>query len=339
MPTRRGGEYGQGVRRLICGIGLAVVGVLGAGCLNSACFVKDCDDSGQNCSCSMSNCGEGAQFDTSTNRCRCLQGFLLVQGQCMKASEANGYCGAGQRWENDGCVPDNCPPGEEVDHATGHCMSRLALNELAAKQLGVQVGTGQKLGCPEGQKLVVDGQNAVCVPLAQTCARDESWDGKACVKLNACPAGAAYDEKQKQCVQFAKANGTDEMKVELGKWSASHFGPDNGDGTPAFCNAFSRKPYLFSVNPGATAAIKVQLAMAFEGAEISKGVLTTQAAFDPIGGVPQKGMAEIEASAKAIFATLQKGGGRSDAASFVTTVRCSIVNSSKPKPVPSTGGL
>ena len=43
--------------------------------------------------------------------------------------------------------------------------------------MGVNVGAGQKLGCPEGQKLVIDGPSAACA-LAQTCARDENSTGR-----------------------------------------------------------------------------------------------------------------------------------------------------------------
>ena len=319
---------------------LIVFAAAAPGCFNSACFVKDCDESGNNCKCSVSNCADGSTFDTTTNQCRCVDGTFSVQGQCLPQAEANAYCGAGKRWQGEGCVSDRCASGEELDQSTGKCVSRQAVNQLAAQQLGVQVGAGQQLGCPEGQKLIVDGANAVCVPLALTCARDETWDGKACVKVGACAAGSAWDPAQAKCVEFAKANGSDELKVDVAKWLATNYGPDGGAGTPAFCGAFAKKPYLFSVGTGSSATLRIQIALTFQGNEVSKGLLQVTAVFDPaITPVPPKGAAEVEASARAIFASLQRGGGRSEASTAFTTVKCGLISASKPKPVPATGGL
>jgi hypothetical protein len=311
-----------------------------AGCASSTCFLKTCDDDG-NCKCSVSNCGDGSSFDFKTQRCKCDQGNVSVQGQCMAPDDANAFCGQTQHWEGTGCVSNGCRPGDELDQSTGKCIPHEQVNALAAQSLGVQVGQGQKLGCPDGQKLIVDGPNAACVPLAQTCAHDEAWNGQACVKTAQCSAGSSWDAAQGQCVVFAKPSGTtEEKKVDVAQWAQTNFGVNGGPGTAAFCGAFAKKPYLFGINAGASATIRATLNLAFEGGDVAKGNVSAQAVFDSsAAAVPPRGVAEIEASAKALLAALVKGGGKSATPTATTTVKCAIVSAAKPVAVPATGGL
>jgi hypothetical protein len=316
---------------------LVSLGILAAGCAGGTCLFRVCEDNGE-CRCSISNCGEGADFDTRSNRCRCLRGYHLVGGQCLLPQEANAYCGVGQHWEARGCVTDSCGPGEELDQGTGRCAPKEQLNKVASN-LGVSLGQGQKLGCPEGQKLIVDGANAVCVPLAQTCTRDETWNGKECVKVQQCPAGASWDAAQGQCVAFTKGTA-EEVTVDVAQWAAMNFGQPNGPGTPAFCGSFSKKPYLFGIHPGSSAMLRVNVMLSFPENEVAKGTVQTQAIFEHNGGaVPPKAASEIDASAKSMFATLVKGAGRSGAPVTSTLVKCAVVSAAKPLPVPATGGL
>jgi hypothetical protein len=302
--------------------------VAAPGCLSNACLLTVCD--GPYCRCSASTCGEGASFDESIGRCRCLPGRALVRGRCVSPRVATAYCGAGYHFENGGCAPNRCRPGDELDHATGLCIPHERVNQVAGN-MGVNVGVGQKLGCPEGQKLVIDGPNAACVPLA----------GKACVKvLETCPSGSAWDADQGKCVTFAKESPSEGLAVDVAQWAKANYGPDGGNGSAAFCNAFTKKPGSFGVNEGSTAMIRVSITAAFPEGQVAKGTVQTSATFAASGHpVPAKGAAEVQAAAQALLAPLAEQGGRAGAPSVMTTVRCAVVNAARPQAVPATGGL
>lgn len=313
------------------------VPLLASGCPENACFLTVCQNG--HCRCSISSCGEGAAFDTKQNRCRCLKGFIPLAGQCMTPAQANAYCGIGQHFENGGCAPNQCGAADELDQSTGLCVPRDRVNQVA-NNMGVSVGAGQKLGCPPGQKLVLDGSNAACVPLAQTCARDETWTGQACAKVGNCPTGQIWNPSLAQCVQYATGSASDELVVDVQQWAYANYGPSGGMGTSAFCSSFAKKPLSFGLVEGATSFVRVSLVMSFLGGEISKGTMQTTAVFDGSGNpVPARGAAEVDIAARSIFGTLTLGGGRANALSASTTVKCAVVNAAKPQPVPATGGL
>ena len=317
-------------------LGLAAAAL--PGCLNNACLLTVCD--GPYCRCSVSMCGEGATYDNRSGHCLCLPGRSLVGGHCLSPRVANVYCGPGYRFENGGCYPNQCRPGDELDHATGMCIPHEQVNQVAGN-MGVNVGVGQKLGCPEGQKLVIDGPKAACVPLAQTCARDETFDGNACVKVaQSCPTGAAWDAAQGQCVEFAKESPSEGLAVNVAQWALANYGPDGGNGNPAFCNAFTKKPWSFGVNEGSTAMVRVAVTTTFPEGQIARGTVQTAATFAGSGNpVLAKGAAEVQAAAKSVLAPLVEQGGRAASPSVTTTVRCAVVNAARPQAVPATGGL
>jgi hypothetical protein len=315
------------------------LGAFVEGCWPNPCLVQICD--GPYCRCAVSACGEGASYDRRTGRCRCRQGRVLFGGHCLSPRVADAYCGAGYRWQGGGCTPVAvCRPGDELDHATGMCIPHEQVNQVASN-MGINVGPGQKLGCPEGQKLVIDGQAAACVPLEQTCARDETWNGSACAKtVNTCPEGSSWDATQQQCVAFAKESPSEGLAVDVAQWAVSRFGRDGGDGQPAFCNAFAKKPWSFAVNDGSSAAVRIAVTLSFPESQIARGVVETRAVFAASGNpVPPKGAAEIDAAAKAVAAPLLEQGGRAAAPSTTTTVRCIVTNAGRPLAVPATGGL
>ena len=320
--------------------GILGLGAAAPGCLTNTCLMTTCD--GPYCRCTLSTCGEGAAYDNRIRRCRCLPGHALVGGHCLSPRVANAYCGAGYHWEHDGCYPDQvCHPGDELDYATGKCIPREQVNRVA-NNMGVNVGPGQKLGCPPGQKLVIDGEEAACVPLEQTCARDETWNGQACVKAAtpACAEGSTWDAAQKRCVEFAKENPDQGLAVNVGQWAHASYGPDGGNGAPAFCNAFAKRPWSFGVNEGSSAMVRVTVTMQFPEAQIARGTVQTQTTFAASGTpVPPKAAAEVSAAAKAVLAPLVEQGGRAATPGATTTVRCLVVNAAKPVPVPATGGL
>ena len=163
------------------------------------------------------------------------------------------------------------------------CIPHAQVNQVA-NRMGVNVGAGQKLGCPEGQKLVIMGSSAACVPLAQTCTRDETFDGKACVKVQrSCPEGSAWDDAQRKCVEFAKESPSEGLAVNVGQWIVASYGPDGGNGTAAFCNAFAKKPWRFGVNEGSTATVRVAVTAVFPEGQIAKGTVQTAATFAASG--------------------------------------------------------
>ncbi len=315
------------------GAGVALL----TGCPSNSCFLKICE--GNNCRCSISSCSEGAAFDVKTNRCRCLKGFLSVAGQCLTPQAANAYCGKGHHFENGGCVQDRCRPGDEIDTSTGWCIPHDQVNKVASN-IGVAVGQGQQLGCPAGTKLVIDGPTAACVPLSQTCARDETWNGTACVKIVQCPTGSMWDTALGRCAQYAQGTGSDELSVNVGQWAQTNYGPNNGTGTTAFCGEFAKKPWSFGVSEGNTAVVRITVMMSFPDGQIAKGVVQATSVFDNSGNpVPPKGASEVESAARSMFATLAQGGGRANAPTASTTVKCAVVNAAKPQPIPATGGL
>ncbi|AKT39784.1 hypothetical protein [Chondromyces crocatus] len=326
--------------RIVAGaatLAFAVVAPL-AGCRGGdMCFLKVCV--GKNCRCSLSSCGEGAGFDIQQNRCRCLKGHIPVAGQCLTKPDADAYCGLGRHWEDSGCAQDTCRPGDEIDQRTGLCVPREQVNQVASG-MGVSVGQGEVLGCPEGTRLIVDGPTAACVPLSQTCAPDETWTGQACAKSVRCATGSIWDPQRGQCVQYAQGSSSDELLIDVASWVTASYGPAGGTGTASFCSGFANKPLSFGILEGSTAVVRVAITLAFPDREIAKGVSQTVSVFDASGNpVPAKGAADVDAAARQIATPLILGGGRASAQSATTTVKCPVTHAAKPRPVPAVGGI
>jgi hypothetical protein len=277
------------------------------------------------------------------NRCRCVQGYSLIEGNCLDAADTAAFCGTGHHFDGKGCALDQCRAGDELDQSTGLCIPHEQVNKVASN-LGVTVGQGQKLGCPAGQKLILDGQNAACVPLSQTCARDETWNGQACVKPAPCAQGATWDSAQNRCIEYVvvpppAAPPEEPKKIDVAQWAAAHFGPNGGNGAAAFCGGFSKKPFLFGLSEGQSVTVKVGITMTFADGDIAKGAVSTLSVYEHSSAVVSpKGAMEVDAAAKGVLAPLLKGGGRATVAAVETTVKCSVVSAAKPVPVPS-GGL
>ena len=325
-------------RRLVLG-GLGALGMAGAalattGCPENSCFLKYCENG--RCSCPVSSCPDGAAFDIKQNRCRCVVGFFDVAGQCLDQTHANAYCGKGYAFQGGGCVQLQCRPGDHLDLQTGLCVPK----EQVAQQAGVQLGQGQKVGCPAGQVLVVDSGASACVPAAQSCAKDEVWNGSACQKTAACQTGSTWDPTRNQCVGYTNGGGEGALSVDVATWSASNYGPNGGPGTPSFCSTFAKKPYSFGIAPGSSAVVRVQITMSFADQSIQKGQLFTAPVFDVSNGpVGAKGTADVQAGAYTTFEALVAGGGHASVASFSTSVKCTVTNSAKPQAVPESGGF
>jgi hypothetical protein len=310
------------------GFGALVV----AGCPKNACFFQTCING--KCECSISSCVDGAEFDLQQNTCVCVEGRVSVQGQCLTQAAADAFCGKGYTYGAEGCKVTLCGEGQQRDEASGACVASADL----AQKLGVPVGEGEKLGCPPGNVLVLEGDEGTCVPAEQACARDEAWNGTACVKVGSCPTGSAWNTATNQCVAYASSG--EEVAVDVMRWSDANYGPNGGNGTAAFCNQFSRTPWRFGVPEGQSATVQVVIDMAFPGGQVNAGTVRTAPSYTTTSTpVPAKGAESVQASAQSIFSTLVMGGGKASAASAQTTVKCRIVNASKPLPVPATGGF
>src|SRR5882724_6894480 len=210
-------------------IGFLLVASLAAtGCPANTCFLT------VNGRCKWSSCPDGAEFDTAKRGCACKPDRIALSGGCLTAEAANQYCGKGAHFENGGCVATRCPPGLTIDQDTGYCMTPQQTTQVASN-MGVQIGQNQKLGCPPGEQLVVEGQQAACVPVKQTCGRDEVWDGRACKKTLQCPPGSGYDPPTNTCVKFASGADAKEYTVDLPTWVHTAYGPDGGEGASSFC--------------------------------------------------------------------------------------------------------
>jgi hypothetical protein len=315
----------EGVGMLLC--------IFTSACPSNMCLLT------VNGRCTWSTCPDGADFDTARRTCVCRPDRIALGGGCLTHQAANQYCGKGAHFENGGCAPNRCPPGFEIDQDTGACITPQQTSQVASN-MGVEVKQNQKLGCPPGEQLVVEGQQAACVPLQQTCGRDEVWDGRACRKSAQCPPGFGYDPATSTCVKFASGTDPKEYTVDLPTWVRTSYGPEGGEGTSAFCGAFNKHPLAFGVRAGASMRVKIGVRVEAPGGDVVRAFVGTMATVDPGGQpVPAKGAAEVQQAAQTTLASLVAGGGKASTPSAGTTVNCRIVNSSPPTAVTVTGGV
>lgn len=305
--------------------------LLAMGCPSNTCLLA------VNGRCTWSTCADGADFDTHRRGCVCHPDRIALGGSCLTYDAANRYCGKGAHFERAGCAPNRCPPGQEIDQDTGRCISPQQATQVASN-MGVAVGQNQKLGCPAGEQLVVEGQQAACVPLKQTCGRDEVWDGQACRKALQCPPGSSFDPPSATCIKFAAAE-SNQYTVDLATWVRTVYGADGAPGAPGFCGAFNKHPLAFGVHAGASNPIKITVQVEAPGGDVARASVVTIALTDPgAKPVPAKGAAEVQQAAQSTLSSLVAGGGKSSLAAASTNVTCQIVNSSPPTAVTISGG-
>lgn len=300
-----------------------------AGCPSNFCLLT------VNGRCEMSSCGSGQHFDDRRKLCVCDAGRVALGGGCLTQQEASSHCGRGSIWTPQGCAAPTCPPGFVADFAVERCVEKASVDKAAG------VAPGQTLACAPGTVLVVNGGQGACVPAAQTCARDEQWNGQACAKLPTCPPGFDLDPASLQCAQVARppAQGDDLSSVDVVQWSRSSFGVDGGLGAPGLCGPLAKKPLSFGVLAGGSARVVIAVRLTFpsgltDGAAVST-VATIEASGQPV--LPA-GAHEVQAAAETLTSSLRGQKARASAPSVTTTVRCLIVNGAAPVSVPATGG-
>lgn len=299
------------------------------GCPPNACLLT------VNGRCEWSTCGEGAEWDAARKTCGCRRDRISLGGACLTPAAASAYCGRGSHWEPGGCAPDRCAPGFELDQETGLCLSPQQVGAAS----GVQVGQGQKLACPPGQQLVVEGGAVACVPTPQTCARDEHWDGAQCRKVAACPPGSSWDAASGTCVRFSSAGQEKAYTVDLPTWMRTAYGPEGGEGTSAFCGAFRKHPLAFGVLPGGSIRAVVTVRVDAPDRQAPQARVATWGLVAASGQpVAPQGAALVQRGAESVLAPLVAAGGTTSVPSAITTVRCLIENASPPMVVPATGG-
>lgn len=308
-------------------------GVVGAACLPNTCFMTVCTNG--DCRCAVNSCVEGADYDLQKKSCFCVEGRISVQGQCMTQAGADAFCGKGYTYGENGCQAKACPDGQALDEATQKCVA----NAEVAKNLGVDVGEGEKLTCEKGSTLVIEGSSGACVPNDQTCARDEVWDGNQCSKVASCPTGSAYDANKSQCVAYASAG--EDAVIDVQKWTETNYGPNGGNGAGSFCNQFARRPWSFGVPQGQSATVQVAVKLAFPGGAVKAGTVSTDPSYvNNSTPVPQKGRDLVQNSAESMFTGLRNGGGKASATSATTVVKCYVKNAAAPVVVPvGVGGV
>lgn len=325
--------------RCFAAVAVSAFAVLIAGCPSNMCLVRVCKGDMSNCTCSWSTCPEGSTFDTQRNTCVCERGRVSLNGACLTIEAANRFCGAGSRYENYGCVRITCPASQELDLQRNVCLPKQQVDQVG-QNMGVPIGQDQRLGCPPGLVLVIENaQTASCVPPQTTCARDEIWNGQACVKTRQCPPGTVLNTATNACITVAKEQD-DQYTVQLASWVQATYGLSEGDGTHAFCSGFNKKPVTFGVLPGGSIAVLADVTVQAPNRNVSQALVSTsgtvQASRQPVTAA---GATEIQRAAQELLASLVQQGGRADNHVAHTRVRCIIVNAAAPTAVPATGGL
>jgi hypothetical protein len=307
-----------------------------AGCPSNFCILT------VNGRCEWSTCPEGAVYSDARRICVCAANRFSLHGACLTAEAANAYCGRGAHFENGACVPDRCPPGYELDRGSGYCLNPQQAGQVA-RNMGVSVGQNQKLGCPPGQELVIEGGQAACVPVAQTCGPDERWNGTVCRKIAECPPGSSYDAPSGGCIRIATTSqntgGSGSYTVDLASWVRTAYGPDGGAGTSDFCNTLKKHPIAFGIGPGASQWIRSSVQVQVPGGDVAHARVVTRGTVENTGlSVPAKGGGVVQDAAQAILGTLVAGGGKANVEAGATNVRCQVVNAQAPTAVTVTGG-
>ncbi len=299
------------------------------GCPSNMCLLT------VNGQCKVSSCGSREVFHDAQRRCVCAQGYLALGGQCLTQLEANKHCGKGGMFTANGCAPIACVAGFVVDLENDTCVPKSSVDRAAG------VGPGQTLGCAPGTALVVTHGQSSCVPVEQTCAKDEAWSGAACVKLPTCPPGQDLDRQSMTCAVVSRPpTGGDELgTVDVVQWSRSNFGAPGGTGSPGLCGPLARKPLTFGVMPGGSIRVLVSVGLDFPDGTVPTVKIETaglvEASRQP---VTPAGAAEIAAAVETLTSTLRAQRAKASAPRVSTQVSCLIVNAAPPVAVPSTGG-
>ncbi len=320
---------------LVFGI-LAVAAPL-AGCLANVPGVPDClfIYNGQ---CQVSTCGAGQAFSDREHRCVCEANRQAIGGACLTSVEAKQYCGKGAYWGPNGCQPIQCREGDILDLSTELCVSKQQVDQQAG------VGPGRTLACGPGTVLTINQGQGSCVPVDQSCTRDEYFDPntRVCTKLPSCPTGSVLDQATRACVQVAQQpaqSGDNRTTVDVNQWAQATYGVNGGQGSPGLCGPLARKPLAFNVMPGGSVRIVVNLTLGFPGSLTDSASVVSPTTIEASGQpVAARGAQEVQTTADGLLNSLRVQKAHTTAGQVSLSVKCLIVNGEAPQTVPTTGG-
>jgi hypothetical protein len=300
-----------------------------AGCSANLCFLQ------VNGRCTLSSCGAGQYFDNQRHTCVCEQGRFAIDGACLAQAEANQSCGRGAVFTPQGCQPLTCVPGFVVDLDRDACVAKADIDRAAG------AANGQTLACAQGTVLEVSGGIASCVPVAQSCQRDESWNGQACAKLPSCPTGFDVDPSSMRCVQVSAppASQGDSATLDTNAWARVNLGEPGGQGAPQLCAGLARRPLSFGILAGGSARVIATVSLGFADGTTGSATAQTAGVIEASNQpVLPRGAQDLQAAVDASLASLRAQKAKPAPTSLTTVVRCTIVNGAPPAIVPSTGG-
>lgn len=302
------------------------------GCPSNLCLLT------VNGRCEVSTCGYGQVFSNQRQTCVCAANRIPIGSGCLTQFEAKQYCGKGSFWGSHGCEPIQCRAGDILDQETEMCVPKSTIDQQAG------VGPGQTLACAQGTVLVMNQGQGACVPLEQSCTRDEYYDPNArvCAKLPTCPTGFEFDPAARQCVQVAQqpGQGDNRSTVQIPPWAQATYGINNQQGSQGLCGPLARKPLTFGVLPGGSVRLVISIQLAFPGGLTDQATVQTQGIVEASNQpVTAKGAQEIQNTADGLLSGLRAQQARANPTQgHALTVKCTIVNAAPPQTVPSTGG-
>jgi hypothetical protein len=302
-----------------------------SGCPSNLCLLE------VNGRCEYSTCGQGQAFDNSRKTCVCAVGRMPVGSGCLTQFEAKQYCGKGAFWGQRGCEPIQCRAGDILDSDSEMCVPKSTIDQQAG------VGPGKTLACAQGTVLVVSQGQGSCVPVEQSCTRDEYFDPnqRVCAKQPTCPTGFELDPVARTCIQVARQPTKDDNRatVDVVQWARATYGIENGQGSQGLCGPLARKPLVFGVMPGGSVRLVISLPMSFPSS-LSDGAAIQATGVVEASGQPvtAKGAQEIQSTADQLLGGLRAQKVHTTLPQHNLTVKCLIVNGAAPQTVPATGG-
>jgi hypothetical protein len=287
--------------------------------------------------CQYSNCGDGEAWDSARNTCVCQRDRILLGGSCMTQLQANKYCGKGGMWTPQGCVAKSCPTGAILDQETDQCVDKAAVDRASG------VGAGQTLSCAQGLVLVVTEGQASCIPVSQTCQKDEYFDTtrNVCLKMPTCQTGQVFDAQVGRCViiQAPPKSEGEVATVDVVQWSKANYGTNGGPGAQGLCGPLAKKPLAFAVMPGGSIRVRVTLDLSFANPSAASGQVATSGFVESTRQpVTAKGALEIQQAADTLLSSLREQKANASVPKVQTVVNCLIVNGAAPVTVPTSGG-
>lgn len=305
---------------------LAAIGLLGVtagvlGCPSGKCWVRfQTYSNGKQTSdqCLVDSCPENSAFNDAAQSCACKEDFVTFNGACIALVEANKQCGAGNQYQNGGCVTLTCPAGQILNASAGTCESRASSDAMVAKAEGKELKANQTIGCPGGFTYVFNGAEGACIPNDAICGVGTRFENGKCVALS-CPAGQVFDLQQNQCAKLA--TGQDEKTFSVALKLKAAMGPD-------FCSTHAKNPGGFNVYAGQTKTVRVTVTVNVPDNKIEAAQVASLTTTDSNGqALPASytGVAAIRKQVdEQVLAGIKALGGKSIEPSATATVDCKI---------------